>query len=70
MAEDEHRIQFDADTLERSKSTENANGATTYKKRASVRDADAESFVSEKGAVREGDFKKRQVCGPFTLVMS
>lgn len=58
--DDDARIQFGEDTIERIKA---ADGTNAYKRRISVQEADHESVFSEKGdGVRESDFKKRQVC--------
>jgi len=63
MAHDGTHVQFGKDNIERTRTKDSMRCSSTYKRRTSVQETDAESVFSEKDTgVKEIDYRKKQVC--------
>lgn len=69
MAQDGSHIRFGKDSVERTRTNDSARLSSTYKRRTSVQENDAESVFSEKEVgVKDTDYKTRQTFKGWTLL--
>lgn len=69
IGQDSTHIQFGKDNIERTRTKDSVRRSSTYKRRTSVQETDAESVFSEKDTgVREIDYKKKQSFKGWTLL--